>query len=266
MGFRLPRVLAELAADLGELVFPRICLTCERLMQRRAPGVACATCWAKVETLPSPRCERCGHPQLRAECRWCRNLDEAVLAARSWCWAGDPIASRAIHALKYHDWPVIATQFAERMARLRFPPSIEERARVLLPVPLSARRLRERGYNQSLVLATALEGLRRGTVVDGVVVRTRETPTQTRLTPEQRLTNVANAFRVDATRLSGHRDAAVVLVDDVITTGATLNACARALAEAGVQQICYLTFGRARDPRDAPLSTGTIPHGTQGWH
>jgi ComF family protein len=266
MALRLPRVVAELAADLGELVFPRICLTCERLLPRRAPGVVCAPCWAKIETLPSPRCERCGHPQLRAECRWCRNLDEAVVAARSWCWAGDPVASRAIHALKYHDWPVIARQFAEGMARLRFPPAIEARARVLLPVPLSARRLRERGYNQSFVLANAVSHLQRARVVDGVLVRTRETPTQTRLTPEQRLTNVANAFRIDATRLSGHGDAAVVLVDDVITTGATLNACARALAEAGVQQICYLTFGRARDPRDAPLSTGKTPHGTQGWH
>jgi len=133
-------------------------------------------------------------------------------------------------------------------------------------VPLSAQRLRERGYNQSLVLATALARWRGSHVVDGAVVRTHETPTQTRLTPEQRLTNVANAFRVDATRLSGHGDAAVVLVDDVITTGATLNACARALTEAGVQQICYLTFGRARDPRDAPLSTGKTSHGTQGWH
>jgi ComF family protein len=189
-----------------------------------------------------------------------------VAAARSWCWAGDPIASRALHSLKYHDWPVIATELAQRMARLRFPESIEARTRVLLPVPLSARRLRERGYNQSLVLATALARFRPATVIDGVLERTRETPTQTRLTPAQRLTNVANAFRVDATRLSGHRDAAVVLVDDVITTGATLNACARALAEAGVQQICFLTFGRARDPRDAPLSTGTTPHGTQGWH
>jgi ComF family protein len=203
---------------------------------------------------------------MRAECRWCRNLDEAVVAARSWCWAGDPIASRAIHALKYHDWPVIARQFAERMSRLRFPPGIEERGRVLVPVPLSARRMRERGYNQSLVLASALARVGVAHAVDGVLVRTRETPTQTRLTPEQRLTNVANAFRVDATRLSGHGDAAVVLVDDVITTGATLNACARALTEAGVQQICYLTFGRARDPRDAPLSTGKTPHGTQGWH
>jgi ComF family protein len=161
---------------------------------------------------------------------------------------------------------VIAKQLAERMSRLRFPAAVEGRERILVPVPLSARRLRERGYNQSLVLATALSRWRGVSVVDGAVVRTRETPTQTRLTPEQRLTNVANAFRVDATRLSGHGDAAVVLVDDVITTGATLNACARALTEAGVQQICYLTFGRARDPRDAPLSTGKTSHGTQGWH
>ena len=259
-------MLADLLTDLGELVFPRTCLTCESLLPRRASGVMCAQCLARVEALPHPRCERCGHPQSRAECRWCRNLDEVVAAARSWCWAGDPVASRAIHALKYHDWPAIAQHLAERMARLRFPPAVEERERVLVPVPLSARRLRERGYNQSLVLAHAVARVRPAPVLDGALVRTRETPTQTRLTPEQRLTNVADAFRVDATRLSGRGERAVVLVDDVITTGATLNACARALSQAGVGQICYLTFGRARDPRDAPPSRGLASHGNQGWH
>lgn len=266
MGFRIPRLLAEFLSDLGELVFPRVCLTCEQMLARRASGVVCALCWSRIEVLPYPHCERCGHPQLRGECRWCRFLDEAVIAARSWCWAGDPVASRAIHALKYHDWPVIADHFAARMSRLRFPAATEARERVLVPVPLSARRLRERGYNQSLVLANALARTRPARVLDGVLIRTKETPTQTRLTPEQRLTNVADAFRVDATRLSDCGDAAVVLVDDVITTGATLNACARALSNAGVGQICYLTFGRARDPRDAPPSRGNTSHGTQGWH
>lgn len=265
MSVHLPGVIAGLLTDLGEFFFPRTCLTCEALLASRAPGVLCTQCLSKLEMLPHPHCERCGHPQLRDHCTWCHNLDEVVTAARSWCWAGDPIASRAIHALKYHDWPVIAEHFAERMARLRFPAEVEAGERVFVPVPLSARRLRERGYNQSLVLAKAL-ATRRPAIIRSPLVRTRETPTQTRLTPEQRLANVADAFRVDATQLSGCGDRAVVLVDDVITTGATLNACARALSQEGVRQICYLTFGRARDPRDAPPSTGLSSHGNQGRH
>ncbi len=261
----LSGVIAGLLSDLGELLFPRTGLTCEALLAGRAVGALCTRCLSRLEGLPHPRCERCGHPQLRDRCSWCGNLDEVVTAARSWCWAGDPVAARAIHALKYHDWPVIAGHFADRMARLRFPSEVEAQGRILVPVPLSARRLRERGYNQSLVLAKALAA-RRHAIIRHPLVRTRETPTQTRLTPEQRLANVADAFRVDATQLSGCGDRVVVLVDDVITTGATLNACARALSQAGVRQICYLTFGRARDPRDAPPSTGLSSHGNQGRH
>ncbi len=157
------------------------------------------------------------------------------------------------------------------MARLRYGESIEGAGLVFVPVPLSKKRLRERGYNQSLVLGKALAERGRGDVLDGVLRRSKETPTQTRLTPVQRLQNVAGAFEVDTARLSQCGNRVVVLVDDVITTGATLNACAQALTEAGVKRICYLTFARARDPRDAGTTppqdiTGLNTHGTQGWH
>jgi ComF family protein len=155
---------------------------------------------------------------------------------------------------------------ADRMTRLAFPRDVNLSSAVLVPVPLSPRRQRERGYNQSFLLATAVAQHLGACVLDHVLIRTRETPTQTRLTPAQRLTNVADAFRVDPVQLARRGAAAVVLVDDVITTGATLNACAHALREAGVGQVCYLTFGRARDPRDARPLRGNTSHGTQDWH
>jgi ComF family protein len=193
-------------------------------------------------------------------------VDPVVTVARSFCWASDPVGLALVHALKYHGWRNVATDLAARLARLDLGPVSPDVPRVLVPVPLAPRRQQERGYNQSECLARALALHWRARVAADLVGRARETPSQTRLTPEQRLHNVADAFRVDARRVAAVGNAAFVLVDDVITTGATLNACAAALASAGARTICYITFGRARDPRDALPSRGTISHGHSGRH
>ena len=137
-----------------------------------------------------------------------------------------------------------------RMSRLAWPPDVVAERAALVPVPLSAKRERERGFNQSARLADAL-GARLDLDVWQALVRTHFTSSQTRLTPEERLRNVSGAFRVtgDPARLRG---AHLVLVDDVVTTAATLNACAAALFAGGTRIISYVTFGRARLPGDAP--------------
>ena len=154
-----------------------------------------------------------------------------------------------VHALKYRGWHAVARDMAERMARLGWPPDLCA-DRALLPVPLSPSRQRDRGYNQSERLTHFLAERWRVPVWDDVLERERATETQTRLTPEQRLANVSGAFRVRpgvGTRL---RNAHLVLVDDVVTTAATLNACAATLDAAGARIISYVTFGRARAPGD----------------
>lgn len=157
-----------------------------------------------------------------------------------------------MHALKYGGWWRLADEMAERMGRLSWPDDVVAERAALLPVPLSPRRLRRRGYNQSECLARELARRWQVPLWCGVIDRTHFTSSQTRLTPEQRLDNVAGAFRVvgEGARLRG---AHVVLVDDVVTTGATLNACATGLFAAGARIISYVTFGRARLPGDAPL-------------
>jgi ComF family protein len=135
------------------------------------------------------------------------------------------------------------------MARLAWPEDVVEERGALVPVPLSATRERERGYNQSERLARALAARWSLPVWDDVLVRERHTRSQARLTPGERLRNVAGAFRAPGgaeRRLSG---AHLLLVDDVVTTAATLNACAAALMHGGARIVSYVTFGRARtDP------------------
>jgi ComF family protein len=156
-----------------------------------------------------------------------------------------------VYALKYGGLSQIADDLALVTAPLR--PGTDE-ATALIPIPLAPQRLRQRGYNQSELLARALARKWRIPVVLDLLIRTRETPTQTALTPGTRLANVAGAFAVrnakcemrnSAFRLSHFE---LILVDDVFTTGATLAEAARALAQAGATTIHAVTFARAAIP------------------
>ena len=159
-------------------------------------------------------------------------------------------ASSIVHALKYGGWSKVAGEMAERMGRLSWPRDVVEERGGLVPIPLASARKRERGYNQSALIAAGLSERWRVPVWDSLVVRPRETATQTRLTPEERLVNVAGSFQIGVRDFEAMRGAHVVIVDDVVTTAATLNACAKVLYDAGARIISYVTFGRARASGD----------------
>ncbi len=218
--------------------------------------MVCDRCWNRVAQLPRPRCERCGHPSSIESCRWCPLLPAYVRAARSYCWVPGGVAERVIHAFKYDGWHRLADELAHRMVRLEWPEDVRDEAVALVPVPLAADRLRRRGFNQSALLARALAPLLGLPVWEDVLERARATETQTQLTPDQRLHNVAQAFRAMTRAPSKLGGAHVILVDDVVTTAATLNECAATLWGAGARIISYVTFGRARAAGDAPLTRG----------
>jgi ComF family protein len=159
---------------------------------------------------------------------------------RSAAWLSEG-AQQAVHALKYGGLPRIADDLATAMLDLR--PRTDGPS-ALIPIPLASKRLRERGYNQSEVLARALARKWRIPVLPDLLVRTRETPTQTALTPETRLANVAGAFVAAKPPAS----AVLIVIDDVFTTGATLAETARALEQAGAKTVYGITFARAAIP------------------
>jgi ComF family protein len=244
------------AQGMLELLLPRACVSCERQMQSHECALVCTLCWTRLAMLPSPCCNRCGHPTAGRECRFCETLPPFVRSARSACWMPHEVASAIVHALKYHGWTGAAGGMAARMARLHWPPDVVTERSAIIPVPLASARERERGFNQAALLAAALAPAWRIPVWADALVRTRSTRTQTRLTPGERSANVRDAFEVPEGRLKfqGARERMrglhLVLVDDVLTTGATLNACAAALFNAGARTISYVTFGRARASGD----------------
>ena len=236
------------AAAVLDLVLPRACVHCGSGMRS---GVVCDVCWARVPSFPSPRCDRCGHPDPRGgPGAHCAAFPPFVRAVRSVCWVpGDP-AGAIVHALKYDGWTALADPMGERMARVHWPADVVVERTAYVPVPLAAARHRERGFNQAELLARAVARRHARPVWTDLLTRARFSATQTRLTPPERAANVHQAFRVNPVARGRIAGTHLVLVDDVLTTGATLNAAATVLFDAGARIISYLTFGRARSARD----------------
>ena len=247
-----------MSSALEQLLLPAECLVCHGLLgPARADDLVCPVCRSRWRPVRPPWCERCGQPEPHfGPCRLCREWPGALRVVRSAVWL-DGGARAAVHALKYRGLPRIAVDLAESLVRL-LPRPVP--GTLLVPIPLGPARLKRRGYNQSDVLARAL-GRRWGlAVAPQLLVRVRDTPTQTALTPAARLANVAGAFavRIDdcGLRICRRRSQfaisnskiPIVLVDDVFTTGATLAEAARVLGEAGVSSITAVTFGRASIP------------------
>ncbi|HEX5436892.1 MAG TPA: double zinc ribbon domain-containing protein [Gemmatimonadaceae bacterium] len=234
-----------LRGALLELLLPRACVVCTRLLDAGDTGAVCGRCWVRARQLPYPQCDRCGHPLGARGCTWCDALPPLVRAARSVCWIPGGSAGRIVHAFKYGGWTALARGMAERMARLTWPRDVLEERCALVPVPLARVRHRERGFNQSEVLACALGERWRLPVWTDCLERVRATPTQTRLTPEERRRNVSGAFRAPPGARARLQGTHVMIVDDVLTTGATTVECANALCAGGVRITSIVTFGRA---------------------
>lgn len=228
-------------------------------LQRRMPvaPARCAVCGAWPA---QPLCEGCtAHfAQVRARCRLCAvQVPEGVetcgaclrepppLAA---CFAAVPYAypwSGLVARFKFNGQPGWAALFARRMAAI---PGLDEELRrtdVLLPMPLAPRRLAERGFNQALLLARALDARRTDA---HLLLRLRETGPQAALDRKAREANVGGAFGLEPLRAQDVRGAAVLLVDDVMTSGASLHAAARVLLGAGAGRVAAVVLARTEAP------------------
>lgn len=244
-------MFSGLGAAAIQLFLPRHCASCEAALGDHETGLVCGACWSRVVPLPQPQCLRCGHPRpVRGACALCTLLPPYVRALRSYCWVPHAASSGILAALKYDGWPRVAGEMATRMLRLAWPADVVRERAALVPVPLAAAKQRARGYNQAVRLSRTVAAAWDLPIWTDVLGRTRATPSQTALTRGERLANVHRAFVCADFAPAQIKGRHLILVDDVFTTGATLNACAAALFEAGARTLSYLTFGRARTAAD----------------
>jgi ComF family protein len=224
-------------AEAERWLLPPACLLCdEPVPSREGDALICGLCRSRWRPVPYPVCRRCGQPSLKdLECRLCQTWPAGLTRVRSAVWL-EGSARDAVHRLKYEGW----TRASEAMALTMVGLEPLTDGVSLIPVPLGARRLKSRGYNQSACIAASIGRRLAAPVRFDLLQRVRETTTQTALTPEARHANVSGAFRAGRVK-----DLHLVLVDDVFTTGATLAAAGAALAEAGAARVEAVTFARA---------------------
>lgn len=230
--------LERVQKRLLDLLFPPHCLGCGR-----EGCYLCSACLATASRVKPPWCELCGRPLFCLEFRFCSHCLQAPLVIDGIRSVGffDGILREAVHRFKYDRLTALGEPLGQLLAegwRSLRPPGD-----VIVPVPLHSRRLRERGYNQSVLLARELSSRVGLPVLEQALTRVRETVPQVDLNASQRQVNVTEAFECETGGIRGH---AVLLVDDVCTTGATLNACAEALRKQEPRSIWALTLARAR--------------------
>jgi ComF family protein len=227
--------LNKLKGTALDLLFPRWCIGC-----RKESDFICPSCLKSLPRIKPPFCPRCGLPQSRAIlCSSCAGWQAEIDGIRS-PFRFDGVIRQAIHELKYRNLRAIAGLFARLLNDYLVANPVP--AEVVVAVPLHPKRLRERGYNQSQLLARELAKITKLPVVEDCLIRQRHSPPQARTaTVSERRKNVARAFSCRDRRLKGKQ---VLLIDDVATSGATLDGCARALKKAGATTVWGLVLAR----------------------
>ena len=239
-------------SGLLDLLLPPVCLACDRLISPGDPArLVCRRCRSMLRPPPAPLCDRCGAPRLRTgrpdpagNCGEFASWPSSIEYARS-AFLLHPPADRIVHQLKYRGWSALGSVMGQAMSRQFMPPEICASG-IVQPVPTTATRIRERGYNQAALIAEAYAKASGKSIVDWLE-RTPGKSSQTTLHPAERAANVAGAFRLRPAHRNLVQGARVILIDDVLTTGATVSECAETLAAAGAASVCVVTYARALD-------------------
>ncbi len=228
-----------------DLLFPRCCIGCG-ISSPQIFQYICWDCWSASAQIEAPFCKCCGDPVAGAIehdfiCYSCSAKSPVFDAARS-AARYDGVVGEALRKLKYENALWLAPDMAKLLHNCLEAEYPTQKFDLIVPVPLYHVRRRHRGFNQSAVLAREL-GRRMGCPFSSSVLRRiRPTITQTNLTAKERLSNVNNAFEYKKKkRLSGRR---ILLIDDVMTTGATVNVCAKALKKGGAVSVHVITVAR----------------------
>ena len=216
-----------------DLLFPQWCVGCGQ-----EGNYICRSCQKSLSTILPPLCPRCGKPQADDRlCPVCESEDVIIDGIRS-PFVFDGLIRRAIHELKYRNLRALTLPLAGLLHRYLVDNPVP--GGVLVPVPIHRKRLRERGYNQSALLARELGNLTGWPVIEDCLLRRQHALPQARTNNvEERRQNVANAFSCRDDRL---RQTEVILIDDVTTSGNTLNACAGVLKDSGVTSVWGLVM------------------------
>ena len=252
---RFARLSSALRASLGlvlDVALPQLCPTCREPVD--GAGL-CPVCWSKLSFIAPPYCERLGIPFPFDGGPGLLSMEAIADPPAYHCARAavryDDIARKLVHALKYGDRLDLAPTMGRWMARAGRELLADSDA--IVPVPLHWRRQWARRFNQSALLAEIIAKASGRMVAHGALKRVKATPQQVGLDKSERAHNVQGAFRVPAHGKAEVAGRKLLLVDDVLTSGATVDACSRALLRAGAASVDVLVFARVVAARRPPI-------------
>lgn len=216
-----------------DFIYPPYCVLCESYLQPDE-NIVCRKCWSQQQKLEIPFV-KCAQLKNRPGEKWWLDGSLALFKYSS-------ATQQLVHYLKYKRFTKLAKPFGFDMASMLADESWAESVDALIPVPLHPKRLRERGFNQSYLLAKAAADHLQMEACENALIRTRYTQPQAKMQREERLHNVTGAFEINPTLKMKFNN--VILVDDVFTTGSTMNECARVLRLAGAKKVTSLSIVR----------------------
>ncbi len=237
-------LIQKISHKILDFILPPQCLNCSTLVFQQ--GGLCAKCWEKISFISNPLCLHCGFPfdiQIDTTniCGPCARKKAIFMKARAAIYYNDaskPLILRFKHSDALHLAPLFA-EWLYHAGQELFP-----QADYLVPIPLHWSRLVYRGYNQAAILSQKLSKKTKITHLPDLLERNRKTPSQGTLSAKEREKNVLNAFNLNKKYQTLIRDKHILLVDDVLTSGATVHACTKILKKSGAKEVNILTLAR----------------------
>ena len=219
------------------ILYPQTCYFCGKICK----DSMCDECAKKVEYIEEPRCKRCGKPIRYVEKEYCHDCEEHDFSYEQGksIWLHKGPVRWSVYQFKYHNRRIFAELYAEEWCRLYSYQLREWGVDVIIPIPLHPKRRRKRGYNQAEILARELGKRCNVAVNPRAVIRVTNTRPQKELNDKDRKKNLRNAFRVTKHWKKAKK---VLLIDDIYTTGNTIDSVARVLREKGAEKVYFLTI------------------------
>ncbi|MFH1245289.1 MAG: ComF family protein [Candidatus Omnitrophota bacterium] len=247
------------------LFYPLSCYICHAKLSPLKDMPLCDHCWQEIRLNPPPSCRKCGihlpaFSQKEAHfCKKCQTSSYYFKKASSAC-IYEGIVKKCVHLFKYKRKLALAKPLSRLLVDFTYNFIDIKKIDLIVPVPLHPKKFRQRQFNQARILAQAVSSAFAGRLEDKALVKIKDHPAQANLSQAKRINNVQNSFRVK--NLPAVKDKNILLIDDVLTTAATVNECAKVLWEAGAKTIEVLTL--ARTERYFPARSGNGPYKKTG--
>ncbi len=237
-------MLKTLATKCLDIILPPKCISCGTFVDDA--NTICPSCWGDLNFISEPSCKICGYPfQFKAEgielCAGCLNERPLFEKAKS-VWVYDQHSKHMVTSFKYSDKTHTADIFGALMSNTGA--SFIESSDFVVPVPLHPLKLFQRRYNQAALLAQSIARKNNIPIIPDLLIRTKNSPPQASLNRKQRLENIKSAFDINPKFKAALKDKTITLVDDVMTTGATINECAKILLNGGAYAVYVITLAR----------------------